>query len=197
MGRKIGVLLFLLPVVVLGSVVVYSYILTTTAPVNGTLVVKSIVYTNSLGENKSLELKAVFFFQGKAYTAPRNFSLLAGTYSVTFQQIEGLYQASQCTVTVIPGKTAYCIGSYKAMPKTIQFTGNEFVPNETSAYANITPVIWINNSKNNSVFYLQSYGKVILLPGQSFSYIFNSSGIFSFYSVFSKIGGEIKVIELS
>jgi hypothetical protein len=197
--RKRGNFVFFIPIIVVGSLILFAYLhaLATKNPELGVLVVRAQVQKSYAGSNQTLDIQVTFTLNGKTYTTPENLSLPAGNYSVIFQEKKGFQKPQSCTISIVPGYTTYCIASYIPIPQVINIFNGRFDQNKVFAYSGITSIIWVNKSGNSTVLYIEPIGRIILLPNQQFSYVFESDGIYYFRSLSFVASGEIDVFKLN
>jgi hypothetical protein len=76
--------------------------------------------------------------------------------------------------------TSYAVGVYDPISRVIQVTNSGFNATTVTALHGITPVNWTNPSNVAVTLEGSPAGTQVLLPGQTYSYIFPSAGTFEF-----------------
>lgn len=195
--RRIGTLLFFVPMLIIIGLVVYAFI-QVTAP--GTLVVNALGHDSYVnGSSQGSPIQASFTVvdsSGKTVhsgTTEATFSLSSGTYTVTYGSQEWYTTPSDVTIAVPNGMKVYSVGVYQVIPTAVSISQSGFNSTQVSALEAVTPVIWINNSGQLVILSVQS-AKVPLEPGQNYTRIFQNAGSVAF-SEGSVPSGTLQVVE--
>lgn len=179
-NSKLGVLFFIIPILLIGSIVLYAFVQLNTP---GTLIVSAESCLK--GQNNPCNpLTVSATVDDKTGTTPWTLSLTQGNYVVNFTTIEWYHPASARDVSIVPGKTAYAVAVYDPIAKVVQVTSGGFNATEITALHNVTPVNWTNPSTSVVTFTGSPLGTISLEPGESLSYTFTASGVYN-YTVLS------------
>lgn len=197
--RRLGNLLFFLPIIVIGSLIVYAFI-EISAP--GKMEVTALghdPYVSSLAVRQGTSITASFYVQdstGKNISSgstPAILSLGSGTYTVTFIPQKWYTTPTDETLQVSSSTTVYSVGVYQVIPLGISVTPGGFNSTKVTALQGVTPVIWINTSGSLVLLHLESIGTVPLDAGQNYTMIFQQIGPVS-YSLGSNETGTLQVV---
>jgi hypothetical protein len=174
--RRLGILLFLVPLVIIGTVVAYQLVQGTYSQ-KGTLIVRaqsSARYYRSVGLNVSATVGS-----GSGVT-PFELELTQGAYKVIFSMQKGYHTPPERLVNLPSGKTSYVVGVYDPIVETVSVNHSQFNSTELFAMHGVTPVVWVNEMSDTVVIYSDLTGRVSIAPSQNFTYIFQRAGVFAF-----------------
>ena len=188
-GRKWGNLIFLLPVIVIAGLVAYQLINVTFFN-DGTLNVQALT-SDKFYPSESLAVTASV--GGQTGTTPFSVSLPQGTYSVTFDRLQWYWTPSPRQAVVPAGSTAYATGVYSPIQRVIMITQDKFNVTEVTAMHDVTPVTWENSMANFTILVGSPFGKIILTPGENYTYVYQNQGSFSFSLSYANAGGVVQV----
>ena len=174
--RRIGTLLFLLPVLVLVTLVAYEIFASNNLQ-TGTLIVEA---QSSSRYYQAVILKVPVTVGSQAGTTPVNFTLTQGFYNVTFSEHKWYVTPSARSVTVSAGKSVYALGIYNPIVEVVSVNQGQFNTTRLSAMHGVTPVEWVNPSSEYVVIDSDATGRVIIPPLQNFTHVFQSAGTFLF-----------------
>lgn len=173
-GRRynpiLGKLLFAVPALVLIIVVVYAFVQLNTP---GTL----MVVAETPGGHQ-LQVSATV--DGKTGQTPWTLSLSQGNYVVNFTAISWYRPPDSRDVGIVPGVTAYAVAVYYPLDKVIQVTASGFNGTVVTALHGVTPVNFTNPASSAITFDGSPFGSIVLEPGQTFSYTYSTSGIYTY-----------------
>lgn len=176
-GGRFGTLLFLVPTIVVLALVIFA-VLYTVSFQNGTLIVNAQT-SSKYYQPKFLNVSASV--SGRLGTTPYNLSLAPGTYTVSFSQRAWFYTPAERVVSLPGGKTAYAVGVYDPIVRTVLMTGDSFNSSNVSAEHGITPVIFINQMKDSVLIQSIPTGRVNIPPAGNFTFVFPQAGRYSVY----------------
>jgi hypothetical protein len=185
---------FVLPLLLMAGFTILAY-LQLSAP--GELVVQAKaldMHASRRGQYIELSVRATV--EGLTRATPFSLKLTPGTYLVSFEPLPWYRQLNpQVSVSLPAGATAYAIGLYEPIARVIAITEAGFNVTKVTALHAVTPVIWINAVGNVSVLNVQPYGRVVLLPGQNFTWVFDEPGTYLYYLLFSpSVSGSVEVV---
>ena len=182
-------LLFLIPIVVIGGLVAYALVGAVFFQ-NGTLVVKAYS-ESSAGSVSPLHVSASI--SGRSELTPFNLSLPQGPYIVEFQSLRWYVTPANHSLFLDSGKTAYAVGIYSPVKVVIGASASGFNATTSSALHGVTPVEWTNIGSTYLVVDVETVGTLGLAPGQSYTAIFKTAGSYSYAISGSTSGGTISV----
>src|SRR2546428_7907903 len=165
--RRIGKLLFAIPLLVLTVAIVFGY-LASSQP--GTLDVEA-------RDAHSLNpLAAQAYVNGNSVMTPTTLSLVQGVYTVTFSQLQWYQTPSARTVSLSAGHTAYALGEYTPTPEIIRISSGGLDTTSISAKGGLSPVVWVNTSAQFVVLLGDQFNRVIINPNKNFPTTYQSPG---------------------
>jgi hypothetical protein len=174
--RRLGILLFLVPLIIIGTVIAYQLVQGTYSQ-TGTLIVRaqsSAKYYRSVGLNVSTTV-------GTANgVTPFELELTQGAYKVKFSEQKWYHTPADRLVNIPSGKTSYVVGVYDPIVETVSVSRSQFNSTELHAMHGITPIVWVNEMSDSVIIYSDLTGRVSLAPSQNFTYIFQDVGVFTF-----------------
>ena len=190
-NRRIGTLLFLIPIILVVAVIAYAVIGTSTFR-NGTLTVEgqtSSTYYQSIPLNVSVNVA------GAKGVTPFTISLPPGTYVVTYSSAHWFTSPPQRIVNVTGGTHSYAVGTYSPILVHVSINQDKFNATSIEAMHGVTPVVWNNLSTNYEVITSTLTGRIVIPPLANYTYIFQHAG--TYYFSFPLTPGsniEIKVV---
>jgi hypothetical protein len=187
--RRVGIALFMIPIVAIGLVVAYQF-LSFSANDTGSLLVTAQP-GGKFATAGSLRVPVVV--AGRSGLTPFNLSLPQGQYAVGFGRISWYNSPANRTVTVAGGKTAYAVGVYIPIVRGVDITSRGFNATSLTAYHGVTPVTWINHNSSYAVLQITGLNNVVLAAGQNYTYIFPSAGQYGYDLLFTQFKGIINV----
>lgn len=134
--------------------------------------------------------------EGISRTTPFTLTLSPGTYTVSFSPLPWYRVLNpQLTISLPAGTTAYATGLYEPVPVVIAVKEGAFNVTKVRALHGVTPVIWVNQGANYTVLHIQPYGRVVLYPGQNFTWVYDEPGTYSFYLLFlPSVEGSVQAL---
>jgi hypothetical protein len=174
--RRLGILLFLVPLIIIGTIIAYQLVQGTYSQ-TGTLIVRaqsSARYYRSVGLNVSATVGVA------SGVTPFELELTQGTYKVKFSEQKWYHTPSERLVNVPRGVTSYVVGVYDPIVETVSVSHNMFNSTELIAMHGVTPVVWVNGMSDFVVISSDLTGRVSIAPSQNFTYIFQKAGVFTF-----------------
>jgi len=143
-----------------------------------------------------IDLSVQATVEGVTKVTPFTLKLAPGTYLVSFSPLPWYRQLNpQVSVPLPAGATAYAIGLYEPMARVIAVTEGGFNVTKVNALHGITPVVWINLGSNFTVLNVQPLGRVVLRPGENFTWVFDEPGTYAYFLLFSpSISGSVEVL---
>jgi hypothetical protein len=175
-SRRIGTLLFVLPIILVLALIAYAVIGTSTFQ-NGTLTVDaqtSSTYYQSIPLNVSASVS------GTKGTTPFTISLAQGTYVVSFSSVRWFDPPLQRTLNVTGGKHSFAVGVYSPILVHVSINQDKFNATGIEAMQGVTPVVWVNLSTNYEVITSTLTGRIIIPPLQNYTYVFQKAGTYGF-----------------
>lgn len=180
-NSTVGKLIFIIPLLVLGTVVVYTFSVLHSP---GTLIVtaESSACENAVATSGGScpPLLVQVTVNGKSGETPWTQSLTQGTYTVTYSALTGYYTPAAKAASVTPSITTYAVGVYDPITRVVQVTNSGF--NETSIQAihGITPVVWTNPSSSAVTIRGSPTGSVTIQPGETYTHVFTAAGTYNY-----------------
>jgi hypothetical protein len=174
--RRIGTLLFAIPIILLVALVAYQ-IIVGTGTQTGTLIVEA---QSSDKYYSAIALRVPFTVGAQAGSTPMTLTLAQGSYNVSFSGVKWFVTPASKSVTVMAGKDTYAIGVYDPVVEVVSVSPDQFNTTRLSALHGVTPVVWVNHSGQDVVIDSGPTGRVIIAPSQNYTYIFQSAGSFEF-----------------
>jgi hypothetical protein len=174
--RRIGILLFLIPTIIVLAIVAYAIISAETFQ-DGTL------YVGAQSSNRyyaTQQLNVRVDVAGQVVTTPGNVSLAQGSYAVSFPTQPWYVTPPAKTVTVRAGQYSYAVGVYTPIVEVVSLAGGSFNSTSIGALHGVTPVVWVNPSSSYQVITSDLTGRVIIPPMQNYTYVFQQPGTFVF-----------------
>jgi hypothetical protein len=113
-------------------------------------------------------------------TTPFNLSLSPGQYTVVYGAVSWFRTPPPRSVAVLGGVTAFALGTYTPIIKTVAITASGFNSTSVSALHGVTPVVWLNHGGSVAVLEIQNVGRFEIAPSQNTTMVFTSKGTFSF-----------------
>jgi hypothetical protein len=169
-NSRLGKLFFILPVLIIGTLVVYAYV-ELSSP--GTLIVRAET-------SNQIQLNVVASADGKSGETPWTLSITQGNYVVNFTSLQWYYPPASRDVGVLPGQTVYAAATYYPIGRVIRVTPSGFNATVVTALHGVTPVNWTNPTSSLVTFEGPPFQVVPLEPGQTVSYIFPTAGIYDY-----------------
>ncbi len=174
--KRFGFLLFVVPAILIGLVVVYQ-IIEATYFQTGTLMVQA---QSSDRYYPTVNLVVPANVGSKSGVTPFKLELAQGAYRVTFSEQQWYHTPSERFVNVVAGKTSYVVGVYDPIVKTVSISQGRFNSTQLAVMHGVTPVVWVNQMNDYVVMQSDLTGRVIIAPSQNFTYVFRNSGTFTF-----------------
>ena len=174
--RRIGTLLFLLPVLLLVALIAYQVFATSTFQ-TGTLIVEA---QSSTKYYSATALSVRVTVGSQAGSTPLTLALTQGVYNVTFSEQKWYITPPEKSVSVSAGKSAYAIGIYNPIVEFVSVSQGQFNTTQLSTKHGVTPVVWVNHSSVYETIDSQVTGRVIIPPLQNFTFVFQTAGTFLF-----------------
>lgn len=174
--RRIGTLLFLIPILLLSAFFAYTIIRSANS-YTGTLVIRA---QTSSRYYPAEYLNVSAGVSGQTGITPFRLTLAQGTYIVSFSGERGFVTPPQRTVNVTSGVTAYAIGVYDPIPVLVSVGQDRFNTTSVTVLPGITPLVWTNPTSKSEVITSDLTGQILIPPMQNSSYVFQSQGKFSF-----------------
>lgn len=174
--RRLGILLFLVPLMIIGTVIAYQLVQGIYSQ-TGTLIVRaqsSARYYRSAGLNVSATVGVA------SGVTPFELELTQGTYKVKFSEQKWYHTPPERLVNVPNGKSSYIVGVYDPIVDEVLIGNSKFNSTELTAMHGVTPVVWINEMSESVVIDSSLTGRVSIAPSQNFTYIFQKVGVFTF-----------------
>jgi hypothetical protein len=170
-SRKLGILVFLIPVLVIAAGV--SYVAIETYFVNrGTLEVQAISSGQGSG---SLNVTAkVAGFTG---TTPFQRSLPQGTYTVLFESLKWYKSPTPISVSLFDGKTSFATGTYSPISVHVGLGPAGLNSTSVNALHGVTPVVWVNTSGESVVLRVDG-SSYDLFAGGTVTHVFTGAGTY-------------------
>jgi hypothetical protein len=175
-NKRLGTMLFFIPIVLVLALVGYAIIDTTTFR-DGTLIVRAQT-SNRYYPVEYLNVSVSV--SGKSGITPFHISLSPGTYTVRFPSQQWFTSPSSRTVNVTAGGTSFVVGVYNPIPVSVSLDQGKFNTSAVSVLHRVTPLIWINLSSDYEVITSDLTGRIIIAPMQNYTYVFQSQGTFAF-----------------
>jgi len=173
---RLGAALFFIPIAILLGVVVYAFLTSSTSP-NGTLIIRAQTSGKYYG---SMQIHVSASVSGTGGVTPFNLTLSQGAYTVVFSAVSGYTAPPSSRVAVSAGRSSYAVGVYTPIPAVIAVGESGFNVTKASALAGVTPVIWVNEVSGYAVMNISPVGRVLIPPGGNYTYVFETTGSFSF-----------------
>jgi hypothetical protein len=187
-SRRLGRILFLIPVIVALVLVIVAVI--STANPNGTISIRA----ESSGRYYSpISLAVSATVNGITQKTPFNLSLPQGEYTIQFSPLTGYEPPSQVQATVIHGGVAYATAIYNPVVRVISDLGGVFNATSVQAIRSVTPVIWVNEKGSYFVINVTPIGRIIIPPFQNFTYVFPDAGSFGYNTLSGNSSGTVQV----
>ena len=174
--RRIGTLLFLIPILLLSALGAYA-IIDATGSHAGTLVVRAQTSTKYYPAEY---LNVSAGVAGQSGITPFTLTLTQGTYTVSFSGARGFVTPQQRSVNVTSGVTSYVIGVYDPIPVLVSVGQNRFNTTSVTVLHRVTPLIWTNPTSQSVVITSDLTGQISIPPMHNSTYVFQSQGTFSF-----------------
>src|SRR5947209_14025259 len=114
--RRIGKLLFALPLLVLAAAIVYGY-LASSQPGNLVVEARDAHNMNPLGVQAYVSSTSTSTPTILSVTTPTTLSLTQGVYTISFSQLQWYQRPGSKTVSLPAGRTAYALGEYTPTPE--------------------------------------------------------------------------------
>ena len=180
--RRIGTLLFLVPILLLFAFVAYAIIEGEIA-YDGTLAIRA---QTSSRYYPAEYLNVSAGISGESGITPFSLTLAPGTYTVSFSGARGFFTPADRSVAVIAGLTSYAVGVYNPIPVLVSIGQDKFNTTSATVLDRVTPLIWINPTSQSEVVTSGLTGQILIPPMQNSTYVFPSPGTFSFSLVGTK-----------
>ena len=168
--RKLGKLVFVLPIIVVLSLFVLGAV-SNAINRTGTLVVEA---QSSYGGTSS-PLSVAASVSGTTSDTPYNVTLGQGSYTVTYPPLQWYRTPPTNTVVVLGSKTAFSIGTYVPIAAVVGVSSGNFNSSRVTAEHGVTPVVWIDASAEAIQIKGNSFTAVIE-PTQNYTGIFEVAG---------------------
>ena len=130
--------------------------------------------------SSSTQLRVSAKVNGETLTTPFNLTLNQGSYVVDFNPLTWYTAPIPETILLSAGKTAYAVGVYTPVERTIAISSNGFNQTSVTALHGVTPLVWMNEAGFPLVLDVQGLQAVPLQAGQNYTHVFQSAGKFSF-----------------
>ncbi|MDE1852990.1 MAG: hypothetical protein KGI38_04480 [Thaumarchaeota archaeon] len=189
-SRKLGKLLFFIPVLALLVLVVFALV-TYVAFESGTL---TVVTYSSGRYSPSFQLHATVTVGATTETSPFNFSLSQGHYTVVFGQLTWYVTPPPRAITLTGGGTEYAVGTYNPIVRVVAITQDGFNSSSVSALHGVTPVVWKNEGSSSVTFEISGVTRIPLAPGQNYTKVFAAAGTFNFDIVNTSFKGTVSSV---
>jgi hypothetical protein len=180
---RLGKLFFVLPILLIVSVVVYAYV-ELNAP--GTLVVQAL-------DAHGAQLKVSVTVGSQTGNTPLRLSLSQGTYSVTYGSTQWYRTPLPKQAIISPGITSYANAIYSPVIRVIQLGPSGFNTTVVTALHAVTPVIWLNPSTSSIVINGGQFSHIVVEPGQNFTYTFPAAGNYQFFIYSTNMNMTVQV----
>ena len=187
-SRRVGRLLFFIPVIVVLAIVFLAFVSYLTVQ-TGTLVIRA---QSSGRYSTSIALHPQVSIGSTTKVAPFNLTLPQSQYTVIFGPLAWYTTPAPRTMVLPLGKTAYAVGVYSPITRGIAVSQNGFNSSTVTALHGVTPVVWINAGTVPVTIEVSNVGSMILNPSENFTAIFSSSGAFSFDIPGSGLSGTVQ-----
>jgi hypothetical protein len=176
-GRKgrFGAIFFIAPAVIISLAVVYA-ILSSTFNTTGTLIVSAQTsgrYYAPVWLNVTAQVGT------RSGVTPLHLSLQQGPYIVQFSQEPWFYPVASRGVQLPAGQTAYVVGVYDPVARTVLIQGGQFNGTQITAFHAITPVIFVNKMSSSVLIQIEQRGNISVPSGGNYTYVFPVSGSFA------------------
>ena len=183
--RRIGKLLFALPLLALTAAIVYGYVASSQP---GTLVVEA----KDSKTQRDLAVQA--WINGRSVATPASLSLPQGVYTVIFNETSWYQTPGPRTISLLAGRTAYAVAEYNPIPIVIQVSTGGFDRTGVRARMGVTPVVWVNTSNQFVVLIGDQWERAIIDPNQNFTYVYQNMGTFRYALWQTDFGGTVTVV---
>jgi len=184
-NSRLGKLFFVVPVIIIGSLVVYAFIALSSP---GTLIItaeNSYCATSTPPTNAVCsQLKVEATVDGKSVETPTTLSLAQGNYVVNFTTLQWYSSPASRDVAVLPGQTVYAVAAYYPIGRAIQITPSGFNGTIVTALHGVTMVNFTNPTNSLVTLLGPPFTRAPMEPGQTFSYIYPAAGTYE-YSILS------------
>ena len=174
--RRIGTLLFLIPILVIMAFVAYA-IIDGAPSYDGTLVISAQTSTRYYPAEY---LNVSVGVSGQSGTTPFTLTLAQGTYTVSFTVARGFFTPADRSVNVTAGVTSYAVGVYDPIPVLVSVGQDKFNTTGVTVLHGITPLVWTNPTSQYEVVTSSLTGQILIPPMQNSTYVFQSQGTYSF-----------------
>lgn len=175
---KYSPLLFFIPIIVVGALVVVAFVSSFSGSGNGSLQVEA---TASLYPSGSVNLAVQAGVNGTVVTTPSTLSLRPGHYVVTFADVQGFWAPTSKHIPVQSGKTVFAVEDYTPIKEVVDFSSTSFNSTHLTAVHGVTPVIWRNVSSQVVTLQSKFFGTIPVQPGGNTSYVFQTTGTYTFW----------------
>jgi hypothetical protein len=174
--KRYGRIVFFIPTLVVLAVAAFG-IISFISIQTGTIVVEAM---SSGRYTTSVQLHPYVSVGGKTEQSPFNLTLPQGQYTVEFGQLSWYLTPGTRSVVVSGGKTQFAVAVYDPVVRVISISSAGFNSTSTTAEHGLTPVIWVNLSKEVFTLSIQGLAKIPLNPGENYTAVFPSQGTFSY-----------------
>lgn len=186
--RRLGTLLFVLPIALLVALVAYQILVGATGTPSGTLIVEA---QSSSRYYPAIALRVAVTVGSTTGYTPLTLTLTQGTYNVTYSDVKWFVTPPLKSITVSSGKSAYAVGVYNPIVEAVSVTPDQFSTTQVNALHGVTPVVWVNHSSDDVVMDSTPTGRIIIAPSQNYTYVFQSAGSFEFSLPLSSAPGMV------
>jgi hypothetical protein len=189
--RKIVILPFLVPVILLTSFTLY---LISNSSTEGQLVIQAIApdpFSNDACRCTYLNVTALV--DGASVITTASLSLQQGYHYVIFQPVRWYITPEPRSIFIEAKTVTYATGLYKPIPRIIAVSVKSFNSTAVTALHMVTPVTWINVTNKTVVIIGDDFQEHILLPGESFTWYYTRQGIYRFSIFNSTAYGYVQV----
>ena len=183
-----GKVVFFIPLVIVLLLVLFAFLSGSTRT-TGTLIVSA-----QSSDNAATPLRVTAIVQSTTSTTPFNLSLSQGSYVVNFGALAWYTAPPARTVLVPAGRTAYAVGVYQPVESVIAISNGSFNQTAVTALHGVTPVVWVNKEGVPLLLSIQGLKPVSLQAGQNYTYIFQSTGKYTFSVYGFPVEGQVAVV---
>jgi len=187
--RRFGTLLFFIPIVIIGGVIIYGFVQIEFFS-SGTLAVSALSY-GKYSPQAPLHVKATV--NGVTTTTPFNMTLRQGPYTVTFASLQWYKPALPLTRQVRSGGTTFAIGVYVPALAPIAVSPTSFNATSVQVEHGVTPVAWMNTSDQNVLIQGGEPLQILIPPHMNFTEVFQQPGTYV-YAISGSQGQTLQIV---
>jgi hypothetical protein len=188
---RLKVVLFFLPIVVIGGAVAFAFVSYFISPNTGTLDVTMVA---SVYGSPAKTMYGTVRVDGASIQSPANLTLRSGAHTVVFLPVVGYDTPAPKSLNLIPGVVSYADGIYYPVKAVIIVTPNSFNATTVKAIRAVTPVVWVNTSSQIVTLQGAAWNTASIDPGGNFTYVYGQSGSYGFDIVGNpNVSGQVNV----